>query len=66
MLTTLVELGRLDEAALWFGGCEASSVMRLPVQTLPAELACITRGEGDPRLLALPRASFGLGPHARV
>jgi predicted ATPase/class 3 adenylate cyclase len=53
IVTTLAGLGRLDEAALWLGGCEASTTSPFPVQTLPPELEAIARGEGDPRLLAL-------------
>jgi predicted ATPase/class 3 adenylate cyclase len=53
IVTTLASLGRLDEAALWLGGCEASTTSPYPVQTLPPELEAIARGQGDPRLLAL-------------
>jgi tetratricopeptide (TPR) repeat protein len=53
IVTALANLGRLDEAVLWFGGCEASTTLRYPVQTLPPELEAIAHGRGDPRLLAL-------------
>ena len=53
IVTTLASLGRLDEAALLLGGCEASTTSRYPVQTLPPELEAVARGQGDPRLLAL-------------
>jgi predicted ATPase len=53
VLTTLVRLGRLEEAALWLGACEASTTSRLPVQRLPPELEAVARGQGDSRLLAL-------------
>ena len=53
IVTTLASLGRLDEAVLWLGGCEASTALPFPVQTLLPELEAIARGQGDPRLLAL-------------
>jgi predicted ATPase len=53
IVTTLARLGRLHEAALWLGGCEASTTSPFPVQRLPPELEAIARGQGDPRLLAL-------------
>jgi predicted ATPase/class 3 adenylate cyclase len=53
IVTTLASLGRLEEAALLLGGCEASTTSPYPVQTLPPELEAIARGQGDARLLAL-------------
>src|SRR5262249_59151312 len=68
VLTTLGGLGRLDEAALWFGGCEASSATRFSVQTLPPELEAVARGQGDSRLLALRsyRATLSLPELIRI
>jgi predicted ATPase/class 3 adenylate cyclase len=53
IVTTLVRLGRLDEAALWLGACEASSTSPFPTQRLPPELEAVARDQADPHFLAL-------------
>jgi predicted ATPase/class 3 adenylate cyclase len=52
-VTTLFRLGRLDEAVLFLGGCEASRTPPFAYQTLPPELEALTADEGEAHLRAL-------------
>ncbi|HEX4983479.1 MAG TPA: NB-ARC domain-containing protein, partial [Ilumatobacteraceae bacterium] len=52
-------LGRIDEAALFTGACQASGNVRFPMPAFPPELDTLISGEGDQRRLAL----YELGTH---
>jgi predicted ATPase/class 3 adenylate cyclase len=60
-VTTLYHLGHLEEAALLFGGCLASTTPPFTNQAPPSELETITGNNGNQHLAALRAVGANLG-----
>src|SRR5262245_16917976 len=51
-VTILFRLGRLEEAALVLGACQASTTSPFTYQTLPPQLEVLAGNQGEPHLVA--------------